>query len=526
MYQVMIADDESLITETLQRMVCWEKYNFEVIGCYSDGSQLLEAIEYNPVDLIITDIKMNLMSGLEVAKYIHEQMPFCKVMLISGYQEFQLAVEAIQYGVIEYMPKPLNIPDVEARLEKAARLLDEQRADLHVQQEMKQKMEQMQLVMKEKLFVELVFGGVIDLAQTQKYLRMLYPAVDFCQSSCFLCELRISQYDQYIENVWMYSREQLENNLRNFFQMYDNGMIVQVVYKSREVIGLLGITLCRADDWSVQHQNLLAQLVEELQHFFRFQASFTIKKEYASLQELADKKGTGMSLDLREGQNQILLNQLKKQILSDIGEGNLNSAQSLLGTAFDELAVNDVVYIRQFVYDLLTDMMQVMKTTNQQFASEIENYIQYEKIRALSTSQQIQNYLMRILDRIKMLGAAKLHQHSESFVEQAKQYVLEHISEDISREDVAEALFICSTYLSRIFKQQTGETFNQYLTKVKVEKSIELLRNPRYKIYEICESLGYKTPRYFSNIFRSHTGMNPSEYRKSVLHLEVTEDEK
>lgn len=109
MYQVMLADDEPLILDTLKSIVDWQAKGFEIVGSYLDGSELLEALEYNHVDLIVTDIKMSQVTGLEVAKYIHEKLPYCKVLVISGYLEFQLAVEAMQYGVTAYIAKPIDL---------------------------------------------------------------------------------------------------------------------------------------------------------------------------------------------------------------------------------------------------------------------------------------------------------------------------------------------------------------------------------------------------------------------------------
>ena len=92
-------------------------------------------------------------------------------------------------------------------------------------------------------------------------------------------------------------------------------------------------------------------------------------------------------------------------------------------------------------------------------------------------------------------------------------------SANLHAEETANQLFICSSYLSRLFKKQTGESFIQYVTRVKMEKAVELLKDPQYKTYQVSQMLGYKTSRYFSRLFRAQTGMNPSEYRGRVLHV-------
>ena len=106
-----------------------------------------------------------------------------------------------------------------------------------------------------------------------------------------------------------------------------------------------------------------------------------------------------------------------------------------------------------------------------------------------------------------------------SLVERAKQYIETNITKDIGREETANMLYISSSYLSKIFTEKTGENFSKYVTRVKMERAIELLGEPQYKTYQVSEYLGYKTPRYFAKLFRNHTGMNPSEYRYKVLGM-------
>ena len=117
-----------------------------------------------------------------------------------------------------------------------------------------------------------------------------------------------------------------------------------------------------------------------------------------------------------------------------------------------------------------------------------------------------------------MIGAQGITDH-DNLIVKAQRYIQEHISQEISQEDVANALYISTSYLSRIFKQRTGESFSSFVVRAKMDRAIELLRDPRYKTYQIGEALGYNTPRYFSHLFRQQTGMRPSEYRNRILNM-------
>lgn len=143
----------------------------------------------------------------------------------------------------------------------------------------------------------------------------------------------------------------------------------------------------------------------------------------------------------------------------------------------------------------------------------------------MKTLKEIDDYCSRIFDRILMADEKKEGTNTGDLIKRAKAYIQENIYQDISQEEIANQLFICTAYLSRLFKKETGETFTQYVTRTKIEKSIELLKDPKYKTYQVGEILGYKTPRYFSRLFRAQTGLNPSEYRKKILNQEESFDE-
>lgn len=519
MYQVMIADDEELILQTLSQMIQWNALGFELAGCYRDGSELLEALEYNPVDLIVTDIKMSQVSGLEVAKYIHEKAPYCKVLLISGYLEFQLAVEAMAYGVAAYLPKPLDLAKLREELEKVRHQLDEQRRDHRIREEMSRHLAQTRAMMKEKLFSDLAFARIRQPQQLLRQLKTLYPQENFDGALCFLCECTIDGYGQYLAEYWMNDPEQLENSIQTFFQQASNGLLIHCVYLTQGVLGLYCMAL-RGEEAPP-----LASIQEQMRNAFHMQTTVTLKQNPVPLQALFSNEFSPASLRLARPGNDLLLQECKQQILANLCEGNLNAAQDMLYSLCAELNGEPPSSVRQVISSLLMDMTIVLERTNPGLAGELRSLTQDQTIFHLEDVSQMRNYLLRLFDRLKTVGMPKLNSHPESFVEQAQKYVCDHIMEDISREDVAESLYICATYLSRLFRQQTGETFNQYLIRMKVAKAIELLKNPRYKVYEVCNMLGYKTPRHFSNLFRSHMGVNPSEYRRSVLHLEVAGDE-
>ena len=150
MYKVAIADDEKIIQEGLTESIDWEEMGFQVVGCFSDGTDLMEYLDSMPVDVVITDIMMNRAGGIEVAKYIQQESLPCKVVFISGHSDFELAHKAIKYGVVEYMLKPIQLDEVTAVLRRIKDELDRSANDDAFRSKQEEHRSKLQLFMKEQ----------------------------------------------------------------------------------------------------------------------------------------------------------------------------------------------------------------------------------------------------------------------------------------------------------------------------------------------------------------------------------------
>ena len=205
--------------------------------------------------------------------------------------------------------------------------------------------------------------------------------------------------------------------------------------------------------------------------------------------------------------------------MSNITMGNIVTAQKLFHNILEELKVLPMVQRDNTVIDMLSTMHSVLSEGNRKLSESLDPYFNYTAVLSITRQEELVAYTDRIFDRIRLAEGKEEYYDTNSLVSKAKDYIRNNIYTDISQEETANYLYICPSYLSRMFRKQTGENFLQYVTRVKMEKAIELLKDPQYKTYQVSERLGYKTPRYFSRLFRNHTGMNPSEYRGKVLHI-------
>lgn len=532
MYKLVIADDEKIIRQGLKNMIDWNELGFEVSGLFTDGQEVIESLDSLTPDVILTDIKMVHASGLDVAKYIFENKIQSKIVLISGFQEFQLAITGMKYGVADYLLKPVNVNEIIATFEKIKTQLDSEKSS-------KERMEEAIPLLEEQFFADLILGGVTD---NREYIsnrfRIIYPNIDPETCSCFLADLQIRDYEHFISHVWNYSQDQLEQNLANFLKIYTlsdkvrppqaciteyqdeyiSDCMFHIVYKAGDMFELVGICPNKTDA-TTNYTRIMKTLQNDLQENFLFSLDYEIISHYESIYSLGS-----LSLRLEETERtkahltiKRRIEEQKKLMISNILIGNIKTSQKVFQNILAELESLHISERNQLIIDVLVTMNDALKKTNKKLHHSLQPYLNYSVILQMKTLKEINNYCSRIFDRIMMASEKQETTDTGSLIQKAKTYIQENIYQDISQEEIANQLFICTAYLSRLFKKETGETFTQYVTRAKMEKSIELLKDPKYKTYQVGEILGYKTPRYFSRLFRAQTGFNPSEYRKKVL---------
>lgn len=518
MYKLVIADDEKIIRMGLKNVVDWGKLGFEISEIFTDGQEVIEYLNYMTPDVVLTDIKMSHVSGLDVAKFVFEQKLPCKVVLISGYQEFDLAVQGMKYGAEDYLLKPTNVENIIETFTKLKKQLDTTSAKREKERVERERIDEAIPILEEQFFADLVLGGMVSEEYIRSRINILYPELDVENSVCLLADILIRDYDHFIKEVWEYGYDQLGINLANFLRIYKKNYFFHIVYKSDglvEVVGIHAGGLATETD----SREALKELVSELEQSFRFKADYKIRCIYDSVFEIGRlKDDTGGMWEGKEERNRHIAEQ-KKLVMSNISMGNIVTAQKLFHNILKELNRLTIPDRNNAVIELLSTMRDVIKEVNEKLFQSLQPYFNYSLLAAMSSAEEIAVYCDRIFDRIRMADEKKEYYDTDSLINKARSYIQENIHRDISQEGVANQLYICPAYLSRLFKKQTGETFTQYVTRVKMERAVELLKDPRYKTYQVSEMLGYKTPRYFSRLFRMQTGLNPSEYRSRILHL-------
>lgn len=270
MYQLLIADDEKIIREGLKNVVDWNDLGFEIADIFTDGQEIIEYLDYAIPDVILTDIKMSHISGIEVAKYVFDHKMPCKVVLISGYQEFELALQGIKYGAEDYLLKPIDVDNLIETFSKLKLELDQKQQQERKAQEEKYRMEEAIPLLEERFFSDLILG----VAGSEEYIRsrmaVLYPQMDINLCHCLLADIRIENYPEFMKHVWQYNYDQFEINIHHFLQIYHKEMYFHLVFKSGEILEIFGVLIKQSDETDALEicKRELELLVQELMSSF------------------------------------------------------------------------------------------------------------------------------------------------------------------------------------------------------------------------------------------------------------------
>ncbi len=528
MYKLIIADDEKIIQEGLVTQNNWNELGFEIVGIFNDGAEVIEYLESMPVDVVLTDIMMTHIGGIDIARYVQESGIPCKVVFISGHKEFELALQAIKYGVEDYILKPSNVDDLETIFIKIRKELDAKAKELAYRNNVDKRWEVTRPVLEERFLDSLLMGALEDREDISRRMQLLYPELVVEYSPCVLFDLRIKDYDNFIQEKWNYSAEQFEEAVYNFVSIYQGAAYFYVVYKYKEKLRLFAIMKEYRTSKEANEELCRMQIeifAQQLQALFGAEVVFEVNQIFEQIYQVTQWREDIIKKDARHEETEILLQEQKKMILSNVVQGNINTASKILIHLLDNLAKTDMRYCRNILVDIFSCISEQLRESNPQLFKKLQPFIDYRSILNMESTAELERYCKRIFNKMKSKESMPNQFNKDAMINRIKGYIQEHIFEDILLEDVGNAVFLSNTHLRRIFRTQIGEPFSQYVTRKKMEKAAELLHDPQYKVYQVGEMLGYKTARYFSKVFYNVMGYNPGQYRKDVLNMGGVSDE-
>ena len=524
-YKVLIVDDEKRIGELIRSLIHWEELHLSCMGLRTDGETAWETIREERPDIVITDIRMPVMTGLEMIRCAREEGVPVDFIVMSGYQEFEYAHAAVQYGVESYLVKPVDeeelnrcLSDILKRKQKEVQLQEENLA-------LKEKVEKSEWILKQNFLRNIIEQR--EMAEESK--------VDLEGEVYRGADIKLDHMDPKNANV---PQDRLTlDNVTKIIVDFLQPLVGQLLVCEKEYMHIYVLCCCSEEtdeQFGEIFSDLLSQLKEHLRILDQYHVTIGIGKPRRAFSEIrfsilesytaacnrivygtgrliwADSVYMGESAEWSEKERVV-----RQKILHDVDALTADGLPFLIQDAYGSRS--ELEKVNMSVY--YESLGQTIDSFFAHLGTDEENRVKLRQqvltcVQHCHRAIQLADVLSQFFQRCIGLAREALESQLVRPVRMAQQYVEEHYQEKILLEDVAEAVGLNPVYFSALFKKETSLNFSTYLIDFRMEKAKELLTSTNDTISAIADAVGYPEQKYFSQQFKKVVGVKPVIYRQ------------
>ena len=534
--KVFLVEDEMVIRRGIKNSIDWEKEGYIFCGEASDGELAYPMIIKEKPDILITDIRMPFMDGLELCKLVKKELPNIKILILSGYDEFDYAKEAIRLGVTEYLLKPISSGKLLEALNGVSESIRREKEDKDLVRKYMEEMRENTEHEKQKFFEQMIAGNLsmADALETGKKYEMNLSAGMY---NLLLFRFTLGKENRKSGELLgeaEYAIEKLTERLEYVFEF------------QRGVEGWAFLLMADNEEQMSERVKELSKDLEEIMKNYSTIAYFGgIGQPVARLRELEESFREAeralaarftMELnriisveDIRMAQNVDTLDDIEITSFGEIEKTRTMLEKFLNNGAEDEIDEFVDVYINELPEEnlksvlmrqyIIMDAYIVMMSFCEKIEGiEGEMQAQSEELKnsmkTIQTLEEIKNYIRMLLKKIIGVRDTISGRRYSDIIEIAKDQIRKtYMSDEISLNTIAAEVGMSPSYFSSIFSKEMGKTFVEYLTEIRMDRAKELLTCSSMKTSEIGYEVGYKDPHYFSYIFKKTQNCTPKEFR-------------
>ncbi len=542
MYKLLVVDDEEEVRHGLIQKMEWCKFDFEIIGEAQNGREAIDIIEEIVPDIIITDISMPIMNGLELSEYIKFNYPTVKTIILTGYDDFNYAQQAIRYGVEDYILKPVLPKDIEA-------LLINLRDKLQLEKEHKENIIKLKEHFNESLpiirdkYISLIVEGNIN--ENELSCKVSYFNLNL-NGSCYVIAAAGIDNSNSKEKIFADS----DTDLMRFAainiakEIVDKYSIGEALFHNSELLIIFSFkdtfenVTCNTDTIFRKVYSVLEEIRQNVEKFLKLTVTFGVGSVVNSLTRIKDSYKAALSAleyKLVIGESKIIFiedlepkrkdviafdEHTERRLVSAVKFGTEKELKEVVNDIFNNLMGTKAVFQEYQLY--LVEIVASMSRICRDFDIDVSYILGirtnlYNEMLEFRSLNEIKTWMEGVCTKLMKFIQNSRKNTTQILLKKAQDYVGGNFSDEaLSIQKVADYLHISQSYLSMIFKKETGETFLKYLVSVRLNAAIELLQGS-CKTTEIAERVGYPDISYFSYFFKKNYGMSPREYRNKFV---------
>ncbi len=517
MYSIVIVEDEAAIAQGIGFLIPRICPECTVAGMGLDGREGREVILETKPDLVITDISMPEMNGLEMIRALQAEGCGARFILLSGYSDFNYARQAITLGVEDYITKPVEEKELAEVIRKACRRIDEERRE-------RMQKDQSSAALREYRLREALTGSM-DRAERSTILRGIGLPAAPC--ACVIFEGGGENGDA--ERIRMLILENLEPCLECLVMMNVKEEDCAILWlrektdaeklregldcQRRVLAGELGREACFG-------LSLIHGRTEELKDAFEEAlCAFNYRILYGNAGVISyDRIGSG---EVPESPVSAERMRMLEEAIDTMDEEMCREAVDAVFQEVERIPGITLERIRTLSLNILLTGIRRIPFAQFQINEYLgRNLFTLEGISRFESIDQLKNWIFNTLRSMNELMLRESAGEQQDTIGEIRDYIRKHFTEDLSLKDISEKFYINASYFSTLFRKRFGKTYQAYVIELRVNMAKKLLREPGIRIYEICEAVGYSDVNHFNRIFERETGVRPSEYRRKVIKNE------
>jgi two-component system response regulator YesN len=546
MYRLLIVDDEQLIVDWLYRLFSdLTLFDLDIYKAYT-GDQAMSWLNRTKIDIVLTDIHMPEMNGLQLLENIKNMWPDCKVIFLTGYNQFDYVYTAIKHEGVSYLLKTEDDSEIIRTLEKAISEIEKSFKNTELISRVRQQVSKALPLLQREYLTTLIRGGVLPIMQQQ------LDEMEISLNAELPVLVLLGRMDNPSQKLAQAKKTRLIYTVKNIVEEYlfEKISSAYIFYEDSYSVWLIQpIDLQFTWEWtSLFVKETLETAQRACMESLDVSISFALAKDLSSWDMVSEKYyGLKQLLNNCIGSKSGII--ISENEPSSIVQGEYSGLNRIDGNIYAHL--NRISKLesclergqKQDFFEMFSEIEEFLKSIqSMQYVPALEIYfslslklLSYINRREFAAKQVFKTsinkltrieefdcwadaveYLYLIVSDIFKLQESEQDKQEKDTIMQVQQYIIEHLSEDISLAKLGEVTYFNPSYLSRLFKQMTGSNISEHIHHSRINKAKELLRGNGMKIHEIAASIGFESPAYFAKFFKKSTNMTPQEYRDFI----------
>lgn len=530
MYKVLLVDDEVVVREGIKERINWSELGLVCIGDCENGMEAMEAVDLLLPDVVLTDINMPFVDGLELTRYISEHHPFTKVIILTGYDDFSYAQQAIKLRVKDFILKPITARELHKVLEKVTAEMNEDKRKREDLDRLKIQLNESLPLLKER-FLERMATSSIHHREREERIRFFRIALNTPYYLAIAIDI-----DYFPKDHQNADKELLRFAMFNVIQEVIEQEVGSIAFRTRDEKVIVILSSEDEEPLFDIAQSVAEQMRHLIESYLRFTVTIGIGRSCKSLNHFPQSfesamaaleyrflLGTGKVISIMdmEGHHAATSGEYQedweRKLISCMRTGTESELKLTLQTIIQQYK-NSFPSIQQCYIHIQKLIISLIRDLNQLGLQEVDIFGEVNPITHIYQFQTLEEMEVWLFDCCRHAINTIVEQRDDycsSQVRAAELYLKQHYSdEDLSLSRICKYVHMSTSYFSSVFKSQTGKTFVEYLTGERISNAKELLKFTSLKTYDIASRVGYQDPHYFSMLFKKITGDSPTEYRQ------------